>query len=195
MKICLHFLAFPDNVLVHVVETLSVIKDHFILHNHGRYRGCRWPGHGRNHNINSHDIDLVLLQYSGFRTTGVSVKGQCFNFPVDSNPVSWHDTYWDCLHVVTQSGIIIVEAYMYIYIYMQIAFQRTANRWVLVWWLDNSKLKEISPPSRESVWIYKCLAILTCEINSLGGQWVRDFTVHCLGFANLLYMTNHMTHK
>ena len=47
-------------------------KEPFILY--GQYYGCWWPGDGRSHDISSHDIDSIFLEYSGLGIRKVNPK-------------------------------------------------------------------------------------------------------------------------
>ena len=79
MKIYLYFVIFLNAVITNAVKIFLSWKTRiqiFILYS--QYRGCWLPGDARIQDISSHDIDLVLREYSLFSTRRVNLPYCCY---------------------------------------------------------------------------------------------------------------------
>ena len=67
----LHFLSFLNTEMEQIVEILPINNNKHLFAHHSQYPGCWGFGGTRSQGISSHDIDLVILEYSSLGTRAV----------------------------------------------------------------------------------------------------------------------------
>ena len=70
----------------HIFLTFILVGDKDWFIQHIQYDGCWWPSDTRRQGISSSGIDFILLEHSGFRTTGFSPSICLIDWPISQIP-------------------------------------------------------------------------------------------------------------